>query len=678
MKPALKTKLARRVLLPIVIAAVLLAALSGVLSYWQSAELSRSKSHGLASQVQQAAEVGLASSSSSHQLQDVVEALASNPAVDSLVVGRPGTGSILAAHDPALKGQDWDALVRSRFQPDDYQRLLADGGPMRLQAGDMLHSLHRVDSSRVSLVDRAPGEAYILLSMQNLGFAQVFQRSVVFSLSGGVLALLVYGLLTGWVVRRYVLNPVWALERTMSARHAGDRQSRAALASDDELGRLGRSLDRLLDQEDEKLGIYQQIFERHSAVQWLVDPREGRVVDVNPAGAAFYGYDREAMKGMPITRINMLTPDEVRAAMERVRSGQQKELYFPHRIASGEIREVEVHSGSVDVGGREYLHSIIHDITERRELARSQRNLVEILEALPQFVSMSEANGKIIYLNRKAQELVGARLQKPDPRTGQPPGFPNALYRVHPEWAVVRLLQEAIPTASRDGHWEGETALLTTDGAEIDVFQVVVAHRDEDGGVDRYSTVCHDISDRKRQEQALRFQATHDALTGLHNRRHTQRALHRELQLSQRTGQPVSVVLFDLDHFKRVNDSFGHAAGDRVLKRIASLVRARVRDTDITGRWGGEEFLVILPGTDETGAGKLAEGLRLRVEQTDFALPERVTVSVGYAEATATEDVDDLFKRVDDALYSAKRAGRNCSLRAIAPTGGSGATASRR
>jgi len=290
---------------------------------------------------------------------------------------------------------------------------------------------------------------------------------------------------------------------------------------------------------------------------------------------------------------------------------------------------------------------------------------------------MSEANGRVTYVNRKGREMVGDRLPETDPDTGEPPRFPDALYWVHPEWAVKRLVEEAMPAAARDGHWEGETALLANGGEELSLYQVVIAHRDEAGRVERFSTVAQDISDRKRQERALRFQASHDALTGLYNRRHTQRALQRELQLGQRTGQPVSAVLFDLDHFKRVNDTYGHAAGDRVLKRLAELVRARVRDTDIAGRWGGEEFMLVLPGTDVAGAQRVAETLRRKVEGCEFPTVGRVTVSVGYAEASATENVDELFKRVDEALYAAKRAGRNRSRRAAPPAGSVDGTAAR-
>ncbi|ABI56045.1 diguanylate cyclase with PAS/PAC sensor [Alkalilimnicola ehrlichii MLHE-1] len=659
-KPALRTRLARRVLLPILLVAFLLAILAGSLSYWQSQEMMRGKSESMATHLLRAAGIALANSSSSHQLQRVVEALGANPEVLEVLIGRPGEGRLLAAHDPGLLGQDWSDVIETRFSAEEYQRLRREGGPMLLQGDGPLLALREIPAGVIRLVDRPSGEAWVLLSMRRDWEPGLFSTDTLYPVWWAVVVVLLYGLVSTWVVKRYVLQPVWSLERTLKAREGGDRSARTALQGWDELARLGRTLDHLLDVEDERLGLYQQIFERHDAIQWLVDPREGVLVDVNEAAARFYGFHRTEMRGMPVSKINQLSPEAVREAMARVQRGEQKVLYFPHRLASGEIREVEVHSGAVDVGGREYLHSIIHDITERRELARNRRQLVEILEASPQFIAMAEAEGRLVYLNRAGRALFREWLPGVSPESKDlTVNFAEVLRLAHPPWAVRRILEEGLPTAAREGHWMGETAFRRADGGETPLQQLIVAHRDETGRVERYSTVAEDITERKRREQALRYRASHDGLTGLYNRRHTQRALERELRLAARTGHPVSVVLFDLDHFKRVNDTHGHNAGDQVLRQLAGLVTERVRDTDIVGRWGGEEFLLVLPGTDETGAGQLAEVLRAYVAEARFPIPDPVTISLGYAQAGADEGADALFKRVDQALYAAKANGRN-------------------
>jgi diguanylate cyclase (GGDEF)-like protein len=156
--------------------------------------------------------------------------------------------------------------------------------------------------------------------------------------------------------------------------------------------------------------------------------------------------------------------------------------------------------------------------------------------------------------------------------------------------------------------------------------------------------------------------AVRDELTGIYNRRYLVEALARERSRAERRAEPFSVCLVDLDHFKSINDRFGHAAGDAVLRRLAQLVPAELRGVDLFGRLGGEEFLVIVPGTDREGAAACAERVRRRVAATAF--PEvahggRLTVSIGVATYAAPEPADATLARADAALYQAKAAGRD-------------------
>ena len=165
----------------------------------------------------------------------------------------------------------------------------------------------------------------------------------------------------------------------------------------------------------------------------------------------------------------------------------------------------------------------------------------------------------------------------------------------------------------------------------------------------------------KAERDALTQDASMDPLTGLPNRRSLTTELEREHALARR-GRPVfSVLLLDVDHFKSVNDERGHAAGDQVLQEIGRRLRARARTSDVVGRWGGEEFLVVAPDTNVCGAQILAEGLRTTIAETPIGVgsgPVRVTASVGVA-AWERETVDELLGRADQALYEAKAAGRD-------------------
>ncbi|HUH00852.1 MAG TPA: diguanylate cyclase [Kofleriaceae bacterium] len=166
--------------------------------------------------------------------------------------------------------------------------------------------------------------------------------------------------------------------------------------------------------------------------------------------------------------------------------------------------------------------------------------------------------------------------------------------------------------------------------------------------------------------------ATTDALTSLCNRRAIYEHLDREFHRSQRYGNPFAVFLLDIDHFKLVNDTWGHAMGDRIIVRVARILTETVRQTDFTGRYGGEEFLVLAPETPHVNARVLAERIRARVEhvsRSDDELPE-VTVSIGIASSdnVAAEHYEELVQAADVALYEAKNAGRNRCVAAIATT----------
>ncbi len=158
-----------------------------------------------------------------------------------------------------------------------------------------------------------------------------------------------------------------------------------------------------------------------------------------------------------------------------------------------------------------------------------------------------------------------------------------------------------------------------------------------------------------------------DGLTGVYNRRYMNSHLDRKIMEITDSGKPVSVMMFDIDHFKQVNDSYGHASGDEVLKDIAVRVSDNVRDFDLVSRYGGEEFVIIMPNTAAEAAYMVAERVRKRIGDTPFAIPGReqplpVTISVGVATTSdPAEQATDLLGRADALLYEAKGAGRNCT-----------------
>jgi diguanylate cyclase (GGDEF)-like protein len=153
-----------------------------------------------------------------------------------------------------------------------------------------------------------------------------------------------------------------------------------------------------------------------------------------------------------------------------------------------------------------------------------------------------------------------------------------------------------------------------------------------------------------------------DGLTGIHNKRYLVEQLDRELSRATRHGRPLALVICDIDHFKRVNDEFGHLAGDHVLKEVAQLAKSRLRPDDVIARYGGEEFAVILPETDLRGGIQIADELRKMIATEAFVFEEEdidVTISCGVAQLDPTWRAYDFVRAADEQLYEAKRAGRN-------------------
>ena len=156
---------------------------------------------------------------------------------------------------------------------------------------------------------------------------------------------------------------------------------------------------------------------------------------------------------------------------------------------------------------------------------------------------------------------------------------------------------------------------------------------------------------------------TVDGLTQIFNRRYFLEQLERELSRAKRYRRELSLILFDIDHFKQINDTYGHLAGDYVLKQLATVVKGKIRREDIMARYGGEEFAVILPEIDIANSVAFAEKVRKLVEKTPFKFEDAriaVTVSVGIASSQDADDASNLIKRTDEKLYEAKGTGRNC------------------
>ncbi len=204
-----------------------------------------------------------------------------------------------------------------------------------------------------------------------------------------------------------------------------------------------------------------------------------------------------------------------------------------------------------------------------------------------------------------------------------------------------------------------EHRIIRHDGTVVWIRNTMVPYHDDKGQMTRYDGLIEDITERKLAEEELKRLASTDKLTEAYNRTKFNEIIGREIERVKRYNQPLSIIIFDIDDFKNVNDKYGHNAGDHVLKTIADIVRKNIRKIDYFVRWGGEEFMVISSETNLKEAYLLAERIRETIENYTFEDVGKVTVSFGLTEFKENDTEDSLIKRADDAMYEAKKKGRN-------------------
>ena len=297
----------------------------------------------------------------------------------------------------------------------------------------------------------------------------------------------------------------------------------------------------------------------------------------------------------------------------------------------------------------------LEQLVQRRsgELAEREKVLRSITNAAQDAVMMIDHEGQVSYWNPAAEKMFGYAEAEV---VGK-----NLHELIVPERYLERANQGFSRfVSSGDGPSIGKTTALQArhrNGKEFPVDISLSAM--QLGGNWNAVGIVRDATDRVQTEERLRQLATTDTLTGICNRRHFDEVLDSEIERTSRFSNPLSLILFDIDHFKRINDSFGHQAGDRVLIQLSRAIEGMTRTTDLFARWGGEEFVVLLPGSDLDAGRVLAEKLRMMLEKQHFSDVGQVTCSFGVAEHVRGEGRDALIKRADHCLYHAKSAGRN-------------------
>ncbi|WP_456268089.1 diguanylate cyclase [Kushneria sp. AK178] len=316
-----------------------------------------------------------------------------------------------------------------------------------------------------------------------------------------------------------------------------------------------------------------------------------------------------------------------------------------------------------DDGGAHRVMMVLQDCTQQilqhEELRRSQECISSIINATPMGICVLTEDGRFEMVNPAYCRFHGYEEHELI-------GRPFSMVVPYSSHQYLRRQQHGAQ-GSRPGHTQqfGECELVARSGERHTVIVESVRIEGEDGRP-RDVVFLVDISERKKLETALEeknvrleYLATHDELTGMRNRRFGISTLEAALEQAERQGMDISVALLDIDHFKRVNDDYGHTVGDQVLQQFTEVLSRQLRASDILVRWGGEEFMLILPGIDPEGGLQALERLRQSLA-LEYLSPRglQVTFSAGIVNARGLNS-NDLVESVDQKLYQAKGRGRD-------------------
>lgn len=398
----------------------------------------------------------------------------------------------------------------------------------------------------------------------------------------------------------------------------------------------------------------------HSPLSIIITKVNGKFEYVNPKFTQLTGYSLDELAGKTP---RVLKSGENPAALYEslwatITAGQEWRGEFRNRKKNGELYwDYAAISPVFDVEGKiTHYVSIQENITERKladEMLRQQKQFSDdIINSLPGIFYMLNQQGRFIRVNHHFLEVTGYSKDELDRMT--------ALDFFDGE--DKNLIAQEMQIVFEKGDSRTEAELIIKSGQKIPYY--FTGHRTHIDGQPYLVGIGTDISERHALEQALARQAKTDSLTGLSNRRHFLELAEKELARARRYDKLLSVLMLDLDQFKGINDTHGHQTGDSVLRMVGEVCRRTLREVDIVGRLGGEEFAILLPEIDVMQAMEVAERLRQDIANAVIPLEQggelNATASIGITTLTADDaNIDKLLDLADKAMYEAKRTGRN-------------------
>jgi len=449
----------------------------------------------------------------------------------------------------------------------------------------------------------------------------------------------------------------WILSRGMVATRTADGKPLRLIGTHSDITQRRNAIDALHVSEE----LFRMITENIHDLVALVD-LQGRRIYNSPSYHAYFSDDDLAPGVDSFRQVHPDDHDRIEAIFkETVASGIGQRAEFRFVLNDGSTRDIES-QGSVirDAAGNvEKVLIVSRDISERKAIDRALRESEErfrtLADSAPMAIWVAGTDKGCYWFNKTWLDFTGRSMEQ---EIGN--GWAES---VHPD-DLVACMEHYQTCFDARRRFEMEYRLRNHRGEYRWMLDTGTPRLDTDGVFSGFVGTMVDITERRAVEKELQLQARVDYLTGLFNRRHFIEQGELELSRALRYNNQLSAFMIDIDYFKQVNDTHGHRAGDMVLQALSRLCKEALRDVDLLGRMGGEEFAVLLPETSHEKAIEVAERLRETIEETpiviETGLPLHITVSIGVTTLTGKDsNIDMLLNQADTALYQAKEAGRN-------------------
>lgn len=409
-------------------------------------------------------------------------------------------------------------------------------------------------------------------------------------------------------------------------------------------------LNKLKEQNAKLLNTLDSMFRNHNACMLLSDPHTGRVIKANPAACNFYGFTEDELLALPEDSLFMPPVRELRKQFANIENGAQSYLLLPQLMKNGEVRMVDIYSSIIKDNEELHIFSIIFDATDRErykeELSREKDLLDVTLQSIGDGVVTTDNNGAITSMNKVAEQITAWFS---DSAVGVPFSEVFDLRNEDTGERIENPVDGVLQTGSIIG-LANHTVIHNRDGKVIPIADSAAPIRNDKGERFGVVLVFRDVSREKEYQQRIIHMSNHDPLTGLYNRRYIESRIQH---MDRDELYPLAVIMGDVNGLKITNDVFGHAAGDELLKTISRVLRENCRKDDIVSRWGGDEFLIVLPRTHFSEAQYMINRFRKGLAKETQSRVQ-ISVSFGVDIKHAGNDIGEVLKKAEESMYSHK------------------------